>query len=293
MKCEKIFLIFFASIILFSLVSATELALVEISDVSPNILMPGEETQLSFEIENIGDFDLENIVFSWEESSGNILPIGSSNTKILEELDEGDDETIEFNVLASTDIDPGLYELILNLKFLVGDETITQTSNVGIIVGGETDFDLSVSDISGNEVLLSVSNIGQNDANSVSVSIPPQSNFKSVGTSLSTLGNIEKNDYSIVSFQLTSISSSDILNVEIFYTDTTGVRQTITEQVEVKLSSTSSQNSFAGMNIQESEIYSDKNSDSNLLLYGIGGVSFLALIVIGLFIKKILRKEKE
>lgn len=292
MKINKLISFFAIILIMLSFVIASDSYILEVSDISPSILMPGEETELTFEIENVGDLDIEEIIFSWEEETGNILPIGTSNTKILEELDEGDEETLKFNVFTSASAEPNLYELTLTLSFETENETITQTSKAGVIVGGETDFDLAVSDISGNEVLLSIANIGQNNANSVTISIPTQSGFKVVGTSSSILGNIEKDDYSIVSFQLIKTSTiSNLLEVEIFYTDTMGIRQTITKQVKVELNS----NSMTSPDISGSSISNTNNKDnsnSNLFLYGLAGVSLIALIAVGLMIKKIGNKEK-
>ena len=56
----------------------------EVTDVSPTSLVPGEKTELTFKIENTGDIDLNNLIFSWEEKTGNILPVGSSNTKSID-----------------------------------------------------------------------------------------------------------------------------------------------------------------------------------------------------------------
>jgi len=295
-----IFLIIVMFLIL-PIVSAADSYLIEVSDVSPNVLMPGEETEISFEIENTGNRDISNIVFSWEEDTGTILPIGSSNTKSVEDLDAGDDETLEFNVFTSASAEPSLYKLTFTIKFETENGTVTQISKSGIIVGGETDFDVAVSDKSDGELLLSVANIGKNDANSVTVSIPTQTGFSISGATSSILGNIEKDDYSLVSFQVTSNSPSGILAVEISYTDTIGIRQTVSKQVVLssgsssKTTSTTISSNSQTTNAASFQKSSSENSDSssNSLLYGVAGVSLLMLIVIGFAIKKIGNKKNE
>src|SRR4030042_4993231 len=182
---------------------------------------------------------MENIIFSWEEKTGNILPVGSSNTKSLDELDEGDDETFSFDVFTSASAEPSLYELTLTIKFNNQNGTSTETSKAGIIVGGQTDFDISVSDVSSSGIILSVANIGKNPANSVTIIIPTQTNFRISGSSSSIIGNLDKGDYSVASFQITSQSrGSSNLDVEIQYTDTMGTRQTVKKTVEIQSAQT-------------------------------------------------------
>ena len=173
MKKDKILIMFaLAFIVMLRLVAASGNYNIEVTDVSPTSLIPGEKSGLSFKIENTGDEDLENIVFSWEEKSGNILPIGLSNKKSIEELDEGDDEDLDFEVFTSASAEPGLYELTLTLTYEKENGTATETSKAGIIVGGQTDFDISISDVSSSGIILSVANIGKNPANSVTIIIP-------------------------------------------------------------------------------------------------------------------------
>lgn len=282
-------------LLMVNLVMASNMYNLEVVDVSPTNLIPGEKTELTFNIENTGDEDLENIIFSWEEKTGSILPIGLSNTKSIEELDEGDDETLDFDVFTSASAEPGLYELTLTLVYDNENGTVTKTSKAGIIVGGQTDFDVSVSDISSSGIILSVANIGKNPAESVTVVIPTQTNFRVSGSSSSIIGNLDKGDYSVTSFQLLSQSrGSSNLNVEIQYTDTMGTRQTITKTIEVQSSqqpssttdSSSSSGSISGFASQNS------NSGSNWFLIAFICSGILTIILIVVIIRRNKRKNE-
>lgn len=297
MKENKIFImIFLAFIVVLRLVAAADIYNLEVVEVSPTSLVPGEKSELSFKIENTGDVDLDNIIFSWEEKTGNILPVGSSNTKSIDELDEGDDETFDFDVFTSASAEPGLYELTLTLIYEKENGTTTKTSKAGIIVGGQTDFDVSVSDVSSSGIILSVANIGKNPAESVTVIIPTQSNFRVSGSSSSIIGNLDKGDYSVASFQVTSQARSSNLNVEIQYTDTTGARQTITKSVEIQSTQQSSSSTDSTSSSSGSiSGFASQNSDSgsnNWFLIAFVSSGVLTIILIIVIIRRSKRKNE-
>lgn len=284
MKCPRLLVIFtVVFVIMLKLVAATENYNIEVTDISPTSLVPGEKSELSFKIENTGDEDLENIIFSWEEKTGNILPIGLSNTKTIEELDEGDDETLDFDVFVSASTEPGLYELTFTFNYNDGNGTITKTSKAGMIIGGQTDFEVAVSDVSSSGIILSVANIGKNPAESVTVIIPSQTNFKVSGSSSSIIGNLDKGDYSVASFQINSQSrSSSTLNVEIQYTDTIGTRRTITKNVDIPSTQTSS--STTDSSNSEMTGFASQNSNNGNNWFLIAFISSFVLIIILLII---------
>jgi hypothetical protein len=277
-------------IVVLRLVAASGNYNVEVTDVSPTSLVPGEKSGLTFRIENTGDEDLKNIIFSWEEKTGNILPIGSSNTKSIDGLNEGDDEKLDFDVFTSAYTAPGLYELTLTITYNNGTATVTKTSEAGIIVGGQTDFDVSVSDISSSGITLSVANIGKNPADSVTVIIPEQANFRVSGSTSSIIGNLDKGDYSVASFQLTPMSrGSSSLNVEIQYTDTVGNRQTLTKTVEVQ-STQSSSSLTTGSSTASANSFTSSSSSSGSKWFLIAFISSMVLTVILIIV--IVRRSK-
>lgn len=224
---------------------------------------PGIETEMKFTITNIGSAPLQNMVFSWSEADGVILPVFSDDTKYIKYLDIGDSIELKYTVMADVNAQPGLYQLDLNLKY----ESLTNTTSTviktkaGVFVGGETDFDVAFSQSSQGQTSLSVANTGNNPAQSVSVRIPEQSNFRVAGSNSAIIGNLDKGDYTVVSFQITqnagnftgagrqrqSSQNSQAVNLQnlasarnnnlrvvIDYTDTTGGRRSIEKNVEIQ-----------------------------------------------------------
>lgn len=225
-------------------------------------LYPGEETELKFTITNVGNSPLSNLVFSWSEESGSILPVYSDDTKYIKYIDVGDSAELLYTVVADINADPGLYQLDLNLKF-ESETSGTQEMNTkaGIFIGGETDFDVTFSESSAGQTSLSIANTGNTPALSVTVRIPEQENFRVTGSTSSIIGNLDKGDYTIVSFQISSQSAmpsyrdmnqtgrlpsgtgeSNLL-VIIEYTDTTGVRHSVEKSVPIQFRDISSMDS--------------------------------------------------
>ncbi len=178
--------------------------------VDKSKLEPGKETEMNFTIINLGNAPLQNMIFSWNEAKGTILPVYSSDTKYVKYLGAGESVVLSYKVIADINANPGLYQLDLTLKSestLDATQTTT-TTKAGVFVGGETNFDVAFSESSAGQTSLSVSNIGSNPAQSVSVTIPSQSAYRISGTNSAIIGNLDKGDYTLVSFQIAAANSA-------------------------------------------------------------------------------------
>jgi hypothetical protein len=274
-------------------------------------ISPGNETELKFTITNTGNSPLQNLIFSWSEENSVLLPVYSDNTKYIKNLDVGQSVDLPYTVVANVNAAPGLYLLNLDLKFQTENGTSKEiATKSGISIGGETDFDVAFSQSSAGQTSLSVANIGNTPAYSVTVSIPRQENFRVTGQQSSIIGNLDKGDYTLVSFQLSSPFAQsnttqnnqnsgqangqnnqggfrqfrnatgsggfagNSLQVQIDYTDTTGARRTVMKNVPVQLTA-STAGTFAGRGQQsQSSIFS-----SPLVIAGI----VIVIIIGGLF----------
>jgi len=227
-----------------------------------------KEENLEFIITNTGTSPLKNMVVSWKDPEGVILPVYSDNTKYIKYLDAGESVTVVYTVMADVNADPGLYTLDIKLvleDYDSNEQTINTTA--GVFVGGETDFDVAFSESDAGEISLSVANVGNNIAYSVKVSVPDQDNYKVSGSSSTIVGNLEKGDYTIASFDVASAQAAGTegsaggpgtakasaegenltaasaegnpLKVQIEYTDAKGERITVDKEVELEMTSSS------------------------------------------------------
>lgn len=182
-------------------------------------LEPGQETPVTFTITNTGQSALQNLVFSWSEPNGVILPVHSDNTKYVKYLDIGKSVDLDYTMVADVNTPAGLYALNLNLGYQTANTSQSGniTTKTGMSVGGTTDFDVAFSESANGQTSLSVANIGNNQALSVSVIIPNQEGYRVSGSPDAIVGNLDKGDYTIVSFPITQ-TGGGIGN----YNDTTG-----------------------------------------------------------------------
>jgi len=237
----------------------------EVIHIDKTILVPGKQTGLKFTVNNVGNAPLRDLTFYWENGENIILPVGSDNTRYLKYIDVGEGADLDYQVISDTNTIPGLYKLNLYLTY---EDPVSKTEKkistiAGVYVGGGTDFDVAFSESTSGEMSFSIANIGSNPANSVSVIIPEQRSWRVSGSNSVIIGNLNKGDYTVASFNLQSSTSantfqnrtapaganiqersaqrsmnssngsSDTLLMQIAYTDTMGERNIIEKAVKV------------------------------------------------------------
>ncbi|MFH0798194.1 MAG: COG1361 S-layer family protein [Candidatus Woesearchaeota archaeon] len=231
--------------------------------VDQTALLPGNQTAMKFTISNVGSSTLRDLTFNWQNEDGIILPVGSDDTRYVKYVNPGESIGLMYNVMASLNAEPDLYKLKLTLTYddpLSGAEKV-MTTTAGIYVGGETDFDVTYSGSSKGETSFTISNVGGVKASSVTVTVPKQDGWRITGTNSAIIGNLNKGDYTVASFMLSSsnglgagtyprrsadngdatssdqaqIKQSQPVQVEISYTDTMGMRKSVTKEITVDL----------------------------------------------------------
>ncbi|MFU8767869.1 MAG: COG1361 S-layer family protein, partial [Candidatus Methanoperedens sp.] len=89
----------------------------EVIHIDKTMLVPGKQTSLKFTINNVGNAPLRDMTFNWENGNNIILPVGSDNTRYIKYIDVGDSVDLEYQVIADTNAQQGLYKLNLYLSY--------------------------------------------------------------------------------------------------------------------------------------------------------------------------------
>lgn len=292
----------------------------EVSNVSPAILLPGKSTAVFFVLNNTGTANIRDVSFEWAEKSGEILPLGSGNIKYASSIPAGGFIEIPFNLVANPSASSGIYNIIANISYIIGSNiSKSQQVSIGMFIGGKGEFDVSTQEYSSGSMTLSIANIGETTTSSVSVSVPEQPGYSVTGASSSFIGNMDPGDYMTVTFSVSPRTDSTTFNgnrnntsptgipntsgkllVYVTYTDTNGNREIIEKQVILSsgksnfpdtVSGTGSSN-FARTNRTNGGFSlipgmgGGQNSGSMLIVYAVAGI-FL-IIIFYIFRKKII-----
>lgn len=202
--------------------------------VDKTSLIPGEQTDLSFSVHNVGNAPLRDVTFSWESEDQLILPVGSDNTRYIDSVAIGQKAELDYTVIADSEAEPGLYQLDLYLSYKDPLSGVTQQAHTvaGMFIGGQADFEITYSETLEGESLISIVNSGSNPASSVSMTVPAQDSWDIIGSGTYIIGNLDKGESSDVSLTVKPKGEgNEPLQVKIAYTDTFGSRRTIIEEL--------------------------------------------------------------
>ena len=309
-----------------AIVKVEDSTVLDIVSFKPSSINVGEVTNLVFNITNSGGISSGKILFIWDDSNDMILPVGSDNRITISSIPAGNYTEIPIDVVANPSSTPGVYPLTITMEYYDRTGTMqTITSEIGLQIGGTTDFEIVLQQSTSGTTSFAIANTGVNVASSVIVSIPQQTNYVASGTSSVSLGNLDAGDYTLASFQLSSVSidqnftgrpsfnipgedipndfgnRGDIMNrsfgglrennnliIEISYTDLFGVRQTVEKEVDISSTAASSSTvDFSSRFSGRSQFQSQSEESGNGTMYIIIGIVGIILIIAILKIGKI------
>ena len=183
-------------------------------------------------IKNTGTGTIQNAVAELNVAGTSFSILGGGTQFSLGNLKPGDEASITFDLAVDIAANPGVY----NLPLKITGSNYSSSDLVGLVVAGTTDFEISYQETLGS-FSLNVLNVGVNTAKSVTVNLPRQKNFSATGSTSSVLGNLNPGDYTSAIFQITKTAGAgNSLEVDIQYTDTSGLRHTIAKHLSVEIS---------------------------------------------------------
>jgi len=169
-------------------------------EINPKVISPGSQIPLTFTISNPSSNTISNVLLTWEESNQVLLPLGSDNRKFADKISSGQSVDFNYMIVADPSSTTGVYPIDITLTYNDSTGAQKQTSQVGIIVGGGTTFQISSDTLTSGQVSFSIANVGSNNASAVVVQLKRQPGLTITGSDTVIIGNINKGDYSTANF---------------------------------------------------------------------------------------------
>ena len=219
-------------------------SILEIISVRPVSLNPGENSTLRFVLSNRGESDVSNIVFSWNDPTNTIIPLGSDNRKFISFIKGNAQQEIPIDVVVSPNAESGLYPLTIRISYT--EKTGVQqnsTSTTGLFVKGDYNLILSlesqdpIAQGTSGSVTVRLANAGTSDAEFLVIKILPSELIAS--SSVVYVGKLSSDDYDTQRFQITTNAAKGVypLKLQIDYKDPYGQSYSEIQSVDVAVSS--------------------------------------------------------
>lgn len=266
----------------------------ELLSVSPSSLKLGEKANITFKIANKGEFDINNLVFTWNlptNYTNFILPLGVGNRLTISKLPAKLTYEITIPVYVNPSATVGSLPLMITLQYTDKAGNIQLINLVtGLEITSETDFDVSIQDFSQNSLTLIVTNIGSTTAYSTILRALPSRNFI-LSPTVAVLGNLNAGDYTTATFSVQILNvtrnetsriferlfnrTSELIRVEVSYTDSSGVRRSIVKEIVPAYTSVRTIPALRTIQVQKTQI-----SSEGLMYVLVGIVGIVALVLI-------------
>lgn len=254
---KRIFLLIFAAMLISSFVSAINFEInfttteYYLSSGSPPYLQlkslryepypanPEEYITLWIKAENVGGEITKDARFELIPKYPFSLDANENPVRVYGKLNPNEPIVMKYKIRVDKDAIDGANEI--EMRYKTGNEKGWQREKFEIEVeNAQTDFDLVVQEVNGEEVSIAIANIGQNVAYSVIVRIPEQEDLQAIGVNGQMVGNLEDGDYTLVGFEIAGNGKE--LEVQIDYTDEIGERRSVVKSIKYNVGG----NGFSG-----------------------------------------------
>lgn len=239
-----ILLALFGFVLCSGVVSAVDLS---VENYYPTPVEAGDYFTIWLKIANREENPVEGVAVRFKQSYPFSLDPGEEEELAIGALEPKSSVTKSFKIRVDKEAKEGDNNIEFEYKDCAGC-LWTERSMPITVIEYQTTFDVVLQEISSDGVFIAIANIGKNQANAITVSIPEQEYFTTDLTSSSIVGNLESGDYTIAAFkilpnQISTEDRKDSLNtkkelfVQIDYTDPFGVRRSVVKQLLLNPSS--------------------------------------------------------
>ncbi len=229
-----------------ALITVQSSPMIDIASISPTSFSPGETGTINFVLSNKGDADIINVLFTWADSSGTVLPLGSDNRKVISNIKAGSDTAVPASIIVSPDAKPGVYQLSIEISYTDSAGNLQKiASTAGMSIAGNYNFIVSletqdaVAQGMKGSAEIKIANAGTQDANFLTIKVLPSEQLGQITPSVIYVGNLKSNDYDNEKFQFAADAAMGVypLKLELSYKDSYGQSYSEVHSIDIRISS--------------------------------------------------------
>lgn len=253
---------------------------------APKMIKPGDMSKVDINLKNLALSFIKEIKVKLNLDGIPLATIGSTNRKIIKQIEADSDATVSFDLMAEPDADSKLYKVPIEIEFYDRLGTrYDKNETVGLIIGAEPDLSVIIdsSEIysSGGtgEVTIKFTNKGVTDIKFLNI-VLQDGKYKILSPAEVYVGNIDSDDYETADFKLRlgKIKGEDvILPLLVEYKDANNNEYSKKVDLPLKLYS-ASEAKAAGLKKGSSKV---------------GIIIVIVIVVVGFFIYRKWRKKKK
>ncbi|MBM3247093.1 hypothetical protein FJZ17_00950 [Candidatus Pacearchaeota archaeon] len=215
-----------------------------IDNVDQGTLYPSQDTTLTITVKNTlnDDVDKVSLTLLFTEDSTKALqfsPVGSSEDSV-DEIEEDEDEDLEFKIKASNNLQPGDYNIPYQLVYYnqTGSK-FTKTGSIGVQVNSKLNLDFIASTSNPvfgekGKINLKIVNQGLGEIKFLSVDLEPNG-YKLLSEKKVYIGSISSDDFQTASFDVIFDKTNINLVALIQYSDFENNPRTQTITLPIKV----------------------------------------------------------
>jgi len=235
------------SIVSFSLAGLSALTISSVT-TTPVEVAQGEHTNIKIELDNDGDYDLNDVSVSLDLSAIPFAPYSSSSEVSFDEIREGRTKAAEFEVVALNIATAGIYKIPVHISYTdtEDDSQKTKDSVISVTVNSVPVLGVHIEDglllkSSNNKLTVQIVNKGLSDVKFLEVDLEPSTYYDILSQNSVYIGDISSDDFDSADFQVyfkTTAPGKFSIPVTIIYKDPTNKQYTESFNVPVSVYTT-------------------------------------------------------
>ncbi len=217
----------------------------------PEVAVPGEDIELKLKVKSLTNADIRDVKLSLNLVDTTTVtyyfaPIGSTNEKIIETINSGQEKEVVFTLATSPDTPIDVEKIPITMTYLDDEgNSYSKSYLIGIKTYEEPAYILALEDktiykeLQKGTVTFSIANVGKASLNYLSVELVDQPlYYKLLGTNKNYVGNLDSDDFDTAEFEIYSEDSEASklpLKIKLTYKDDYGKLFEEEHEIEVML----------------------------------------------------------